>query len=213
MPVTSRAERAQTFASVRLEQVFDACIGQAYRTRLAGGACEPLYQPAASPAGVSVIYYRNDFFASALHEVAHWCLAGAARRNKVDYGYWYTADGRDAATQRAFEAVEYRPQALEWIFSRACGWQFCLSIDNLDALDGQLPDTRAFGQRVLGQVRLWQAQGLPSRAATVFNALWNEFAHERAAACTGPAQVQCATDVAPVCATFPSLVFSLDELS
>src|SRR3546814_2809228 len=49
--------------------------------------------------------------------VAHWCLAGAARRRQDDYGYWYAADGRDLEQQHLFEQVEVKPQALELLFS------------------------------------------------------------------------------------------------
>ncbi len=50
-------------------------------------------------------------FASALHEISHWCIAGKARRELVDFGYWYCPDGRDAMTQSQFEDVEVKPQA------------------------------------------------------------------------------------------------------
>ncbi len=39
----------------------------------------------------------------------HWCIAGKARRNRVDFGYWYCPDGRDAQTQSQFEDVEVKP--------------------------------------------------------------------------------------------------------
>jgi elongation factor P hydroxylase len=62
----------------------------------------------------------KDYLASALHEVAHWCLAGVERRKLEDYGYWYSPDGRSRGEQSAFENVEARPQALEWILSDTC---------------------------------------------------------------------------------------------
>ena len=99
-----------------------------------GGGEEPLYLPSSDPdRAPHRIVYREDYFASALHEVAHWCLAGVARRDREDYGYWYAPDGRDAQAQVEFERVEARPQALEWIFSDACGFPFELSADNLAA--------------------------------------------------------------------------------
>ncbi len=79
------------------------------------------------------ILYREDFFASALHEVSHWCLTGRRRRALEDYGYWNAADGRSTAEQREFEKVEARPQAIEWILSDACDFQFQLSADNLES--------------------------------------------------------------------------------
>ncbi len=159
----------------RLEQVFAACFRKKYRTALVGGAPEPLYQPARVPGQLHLLHYREDYFASALHEVAHWCIAGPRRRELVDFGYWYTPDGRCASQQRAFEAVEYRPQALEWHFARACGYRFRISLDNLDGGDGQARDSASFKDRVLEQARVWQVRGLPARAHHFVLALRREF--------------------------------------
>ncbi|MCB1843118.1 MAG: elongation factor P hydroxylase [Halioglobus sp.] len=167
--------RAQAFYSARLEHVFDNCFGARYHTRLVGGAPEPSYQPASATQREHRLHYREDFFASALHETAHWCIAGAVRRTLADFGYWYAADGRGPEAQRAFEAVEDKPQALEWFFSRACGFRFRLSVDNLDLQHGSLPDTRRFAQRVLAQARRWQVAGLPPRAECFYRALCAEF--------------------------------------
>ncbi|MEA7548766.1 elongation factor P hydroxylase, partial [Salmonella enterica subsp. enterica serovar Anatum] len=43
------------------------------------------------------------------YEISHWCIAGKARRELVDFGYWYCPDGRDAQTQSQFEDVEVKP--------------------------------------------------------------------------------------------------------
>lgn len=163
---------AARFIAAELERLFAACFATDYATRLAGGAPEPLYQPSVSGRGEHVIFYREDYFASALHEVAHWCIAGPARRQRVDFGYWYAPDGRTAAQQRAFEQVEYKPQALEWLFSRACGFPFAVSLDNLDG--DREPDTRDFRRAIFAQGRRWQRDGLPSRAAVFFDALSND---------------------------------------
>src|SRR5690606_38179118 len=61
----------------------------------------------------------------------HWCVAGDQRRLLHDYGYWYAPDGRSPEQQQKFEQVEVKPQALEWIFNRACGVKFRVSADNL----------------------------------------------------------------------------------
>ena len=169
------AERAQAFSSARLERVFNACFGARYHTRLMGGVPEPSYQPADATHREHRLYYREDFFASALHETAHWCIAGSARRELPDFGYWYAPDGRNAEAQRAFEAVEARPQALEWFFSRACGFRFRLSVDNLDLHHGTMPDTSRFAQRVLAQAQNWQRAGLPPRAECFYRSLCAEF--------------------------------------
>ena len=159
-----------------LVRLFDAEFARTEDTVLRGGAGEPLYTPgdAQSPA---VIAFRADYASSALHEVAHWCIAGTARRQRVDYGYWYAPDGRDAKQQRQFLDVEARPQALEQIFSRCCGLPFRVSMDNLDAP----PDAeaeRAFTSRVEAEVRHFCDHGLPERAQRFVDALRREFAPE-----------------------------------
>lgn len=145
-----------------LEQLFRDCFLGDYRTVLLGGAEEPLYQPAPAAGELHRIYYRKDYPASALHEVAHWCIAGAARRTHLDYGYWYAPDGRDAHQQRAFEQVEVKPQALEWHFARACNRDFRLSADNLE---GESVCLNGFAAAVREQARRYCSDGLPPRAA------------------------------------------------
>lgn len=93
---------------------------------------EPEYFPAQNdkPARIE---FAHGFFASALHEISHWCVAGVKRRGLSDFGYWYAPDGRTAAQQQAFERVEIKPQALECLFTLACGRPFQVSQDNLFA--------------------------------------------------------------------------------
>lgn len=174
----ARFDSAPVFCAVRLERVFAQCFLQAFNTRLVGGAAEPLYEPAGRAGHCHLLHYREDYFASALHETAHWCIAGARRRRLLDFGYWYTPDGRSAAQQRAFEAVEYRPQAMEWHFARACGYRFRISMDNLSAVDSGPGEHAAFKRRVLQQARHWQATGLPQRAERFARALRREFERE-----------------------------------
>ncbi len=112
--------------------LFDACFAKEFNTRLVGGGDEPVYLPAGASCAFHRIVFRDDYFASALHEVAHWCVAGAARREQVDYGYWYAPDGRDSNQQAVFERVEVCPQALEWMFCQAAGYRFRPSADNLE---------------------------------------------------------------------------------
>lgn len=146
-----------------LERIFRACFFDDYQTVLVGGGTEPLYLPSADPArSPHRIVYREDYFASALHEVAHWCLAGSERRAREDYGYWYRPDGRSPDEQLEFERAEARPQALEWIFSDLCGVAFHLSADNLAG--GVVPSGR-FEAGVRAVKDDWLANGLPARAA------------------------------------------------
>ena len=165
---------ADDFQAARLESVFADCFASQWRTVLTGGAGEPYYQPAANQHESHFLHYRSDFFASALHEVAHWCIAGERRLQLADFGYWYAPEGRDLTEQQAFEAVEVKPQALEWLFSLACGYRFSVSVDNLGAAGGEY-DTAPFKAQVLAQARLWQRGGLPERARVFFSALALEF--------------------------------------
>jgi elongation factor P hydroxylase len=158
-------------AAVALEEVFHDCFLDDYNTRLQGGAGEPLYRPAAADSA-AVIYYRHDYSASLLHEVAHWCIAGPARRTLEDYGYWYSPDGRDTRQQRAFESVEVRPQALEWHFALACGQPFRVSQDNLSL---QPAAGERFRCAVLDQARRFCAEALPPRALQFRSALAQRF--------------------------------------
>jgi elongation factor P hydroxylase len=177
-----RQSLSEVTAGVIVE-VFDQLFAENWRTRLIGGADEPLYRPAVA-GRFAEIHFREDFPASALHEVAHWCIAGKRRRGLVDYGYWYAPDGRSAAEQALFVTVEARPQALEWHFAHACGLPFRLSLDNLDA-----PPTRAeqavFARAVAAAAMDYASRGLPPRAALFAAALRERFG---VGACAGPGQ-------------------------
>lgn len=115
----------------RLLKVFHSVFEHPWSTRLEGGGIEPLYRPATKQGEYARITFTQDYFSSALHEVAHWCVAGEERRKLPDYGYWYAPDGRDAQQQANFEKSEAAPQAIEWIFSMAAGHRFRVSVDNL----------------------------------------------------------------------------------
>lgn len=101
-----------------------------YQTILVRGSGEPEYLPATASQPAK-IQFAHGFFSSALHEISHWCIAGAARRLLPDLGYWYAPDGRNAEQQRQFEQVEIRPQAVEWLLHMACNLPFQVSRDNL----------------------------------------------------------------------------------
>ena len=135
-------------------------------TELIGGAAEPYYEPG-SP---HRIYFRADYVRSALHEVAHWCVAGGRRRRLPDYGYWYSPDGRDAAQQQAFFAVEARPQAIERCFCEAIGIPFSPSVDNVGA-QIEPEQLRRFEARIQEWCNQFERTGLPFRAARFITAL------------------------------------------
>lgn len=141
-------------------------------TRLVKGDDEPLYVPAEGLGTPAQIIFAHGFFASALHEIAHWCIAGEKRRQLVDYGYWYQPDGRSAQRQKEFEQVEVAPQAIEWAFSLACGFRFHVSVDNLGGDGG---DWRAFQRKIAKRLAQYLEDGFPQRAATFISALQAHF--------------------------------------
>lgn len=103
-----------------------------YNTVLVRGEHEPEYIAADANTPAKIIF-AHGFFASALHEASHWCIAGKKRRQQDDFGYWYAPDGRDEAQQAAFEKVEIKPQAIECLLTLACKRKFGVSQDNLFA--------------------------------------------------------------------------------
>lgn len=161
--------------SLRLERLilcFTRCLGNVFDTQLVGGASEPIYVPKSKDSPSNTIFFSYDYFSSALHELSHWCLAGARRRTLEDYGYWYSADGRDDQQQALFEHVEVKPQAVEWVLSKSCGIRFRVSADNLLLGEGA---SVHFKKAVLEQVLTYCREGLPSRAETLSMALTREF--------------------------------------
>jgi len=157
----------------RLIQVFKRCFKEDYNTLLVAGEDEPYYQPARHEGEHNQVVFAHGFFASALHETAHWCIAGEARRKQFDYGYWYEPDGRNEAQQKSFEQVERKPQALEWLFSLCCDFPFQVSVDNLNGVE---VDRQAFTEKVAEQLtQLLETEALPKRAVTFAKALCREF--------------------------------------
>ena len=158
----------------QIVRVFNTCFAGAegLNTRLQGGAPEPFYRPADAQQPYHVVEFTLDYAASALHEAAHWCVAGSARRLLPDYGYWYAPDGRSTAQQAEFERVEVKPQALEWIFAQACGLRFRVSADNLDA---GLGPSDQFKRNIWLQVLSYCRDGMNSRARQFALALATAF--------------------------------------
>lgn len=163
-----------------LISLFDETFYTSHNTRLVRGDDEPVYLPANDAVSYHRIVFAHGFFSSALHEIAHWCIAGGKRRLLEDYGYWYCPDGRDEHQQRAFEQVEIRPQAIEWAMTEACLRTFRVSTDNLN---GAEPDREAFTRAVAAQRDIYQQQGFPPRAARFINVLTNAFQAQPEEAC------------------------------
>ncbi len=147
-------------------RLFNQEFAESDKTELIGGAAEPYYEPGS----LNRIYFRADYVRSALHEVAHWCVAGRRRRRLADYGYWYSPDGRDANQHQAFFAVEARPQAIERCFCEAIGIPFSPSVDNVGAqIEPQ--QLRRFEARIEEWCNQFERTGLPLRAARFITAL------------------------------------------
>lgn len=150
--VPACADDREGFVSADLERLFEQCFTQTFQTRLRGGAPEPFYQAGSAENDniEATIFYRADYFRSAMHEVAHWCVAGEARRRQDDYGYWYAPDGRTEEQQRKFERLEVLPQAWELTFCAAANHPFDVSVDNLS---GGAANLRAFQHAVQVKAR------------------------------------------------------------
>lgn len=151
-----------------LIQLFHNIFFNEYNTQLVKGADEPLYLPADENCEYHQIIFAHGYYASAFHEISHWCQAGAARRLLEDFGYWYIPDGRNEQQQKKFEQVEIIPQAIEWAFNVAAQKKFHVSSDNLDGFQA---DTTGFKDKVFQQVNAFLKHGFPIRAKLFIEAL------------------------------------------
>lgn len=151
-----------------LIELFNATFIKSENTVLVRGNSEPIYIPAKNASQHHQIVFAHGYFASALHEISHWCIAGKKRRMLEDYGYWYNPDGRDNAQQAEFEKVEVKPQAIEWAFSCAAGKKFAVSTDNLN---GAPADTEGFQRAVKRQGLCYLEHNFPPRAAQFIGVL------------------------------------------
>jgi elongation factor P hydroxylase len=121
--------------------------------------------------------FTRDYASSALHEAAHWCIAGAARRRQIDYGYHYDAPPRSAQQRHHFFDLELRCQAMELLFATAASQPFRVSLDDLDTPPERAMQISAadFATDVHATAFAMNARGLPSRAARLRDALAAEF--------------------------------------
>ncbi len=162
-----------------LMSLFNQCFQQSFNTVLTKGFDEPIYLPpntgydsetyTIKALPEAQIVFAHGYYASALHEIAHWCLAGEQRRQQIDYGYWYSPDGRTAEQQAKFQLAEIKPQAIEWALSMSAGFKFQVSCDNLSGDEfGNQPDVYAFEQEIRTQLNNYLNQSkepnIPQRA-------------------------------------------------
>jgi len=162
-----------------LEIIFNYLFSVSENTRLISGGLEPVYLPVSETGNINKIISTRDYFSSALHEISHWCVAGGERRKLIDYGYWYAPDGRSEEQQRLFERAEVKPQALEWLFTKAVGGKFRLSVDNVN--QPELGASDEFRQSVYEQAINYLEHGLNERAQTFLDALLNHFQNAKSA--------------------------------
>ncbi|WP_428035526.1 elongation factor P hydroxylase [Amphritea sp.] len=155
-----------------LISLFNGLFSETLNTVLVRGDDEPIYLPADAINPQHRVIFAHGFFASALHEISHWCVAGEERRRLVDFGYWYKPDGRTAEEQAEFEKVEVKPQALEWLLSEAAGHKFHFSADNLGSDIGA---SETFKQNVHQQLNRYLAEGIPERPAALIRAFQNYY--------------------------------------
>lgn len=151
-----------------LIDLFEHVFFAQFNTRLIKGGDEPLYAPADERCAYHQIIFAHGYYASAFHEISHWCHAGEKRRLIEDFGYWYIPDGRNEKQQKKFEQVEVIPQAIEWAFNVAAQKKYHTSADNLNGYQG---DTDGFKKKVYQQVLVFLEQGFPPRAQQFIEAL------------------------------------------
>jgi len=160
--------------AARIAMAFNRLFLGSHRTLLHGGGTEPLYEPATRGHPARIVH-TLDFPASALHEVAHWCLAGRRRRQMRDYGYWYVPGPRDPQQRAAFFSAEAEVQALEAVLASMCGVRFVVSADDFAAAPEELEQ---FTQVVHARIAARRRGPLPPRAAAFMAALAEEFVSE-----------------------------------
>jgi elongation factor P hydroxylase len=169
----TNARLTPTLEAGAIAAVFNATFAARFATVMLGGAQEPLYLPVMNGAPAR-IFYRSDFAASALHEAAHWCIAGPLRRRHVDYGYGYVPPPRPAAARRAFFGAERDAQALECVFAESAGLPFRISADDFAATT---QERNVFAAAVARRCAELRSSGMPARAR-LFSAALVQHAHE-----------------------------------
>lgn len=159
-------------------EVFNTCFKQDLKTELVKGGDEPIYIPKTAYYPYHRVIFAHGFYASALHEISHWCIAGHARRLQVDFGYWYKPDGRTDSEQAEFEKVEVKPQALEWILAQSARFPFNVSLDNLSGGVDNEQRIQTFKYNIWQQVQHYLEFGLPERAKQLSDALIEYYQRE-----------------------------------
>ena len=165
--VNSLIDKQEIMRLTRVANIFNQLFTVSENTLLVSGASEPFYK-ASTKNSKAKIHSRENYLSSALHEIAHWAIAGEKRRQLDDFGYWYEEEGRTLEQQLQFEQVEIKPQAIEWLLSLACNQPFYFSADNLSQ---EMEASEHFKQAVYRQAVDFLKYGLPYRAENLFKEL------------------------------------------
>lgn len=144
-----------------LADAFNLSFGETYNVCCLGGFAQPEYLTAAQTQGPAQLRYTRDYAASALHEIAHWCVAGKPRLAQTDFGYGYLPPPRDNAAQQRFFALEFKVQALEAWFASGTGVRFVASADNFECSDEA---RTAFAQQIADALQACKLSDIPLRA-------------------------------------------------
>lgn len=67
----------------QLIAIFDGCFADDFNTRLIKGDDEPIYLPADDDVPYNRIVFAHGFYASGLHEISHWCIAGKRAASRL----------------------------------------------------------------------------------------------------------------------------------
>lgn len=157
---------------LQLQNLFSDLFKYSERTILVRAETDPLYLPVDDQRPFAEIHFAHGFFSSALHEIAHWLIAGKERRCQEDYGYWYRPDGRTREQQEEFESFESHNQGLEWILTVAASQPFHISSDNLN---GDWQGGLGFAEKVRRSALVRLARGFHGRTKIMTDALISEF--------------------------------------
>jgi elongation factor P hydroxylase len=153
----------------QISVIFHDKFAISHEVRLRGGGKEPLYLPASRENSHNLLIFKNNYVESALHEIAHWCIAGRERLKLEDWGYWYQPEGRSNEQQMRFMAVESRNQAVEWALCTAAGVRFRPSLDNPGWMDCE-GRVQEFHNQIVSHLRGYLVHGLPERAGILYRA-------------------------------------------
>ena len=167
----SLIDKQEVMRLTRVMHIFNQLFAESENTLLVSGEKEPFYKASIKQSGAK-IHSREDYLSSALHEIAHWTIAGEKRRQLDDFGYWYEEEGRTLEQQLQFEHVEIKPQAIEWLLSLACNQSFYFSADNLKQ---ELEASTHFKMAVYQQALDFLEYGLPHRAKILFEEMKKTF--------------------------------------